>query len=217
MIKFQRSLGGEGKAHKNEIRRFLRRHCGGDVRLGLGRAGAAHDLPSTLGHGFRDRFRNGGVLVNDQDFDGIGGDAGFLGCWGGGCRRRCRSGCGFWIQRDEARDAVDHIGLGKWLHDVIPNAHLGDFEHVFLARLGGEHDHGNVLERGIRLELSKALHAIHHRHGDVEKNDIRFFPGRDLQALGSVAGEHHLDIVWSKAFVDKCVDHSTVVDTENFR
>ena len=69
---------------------------------------------------------------------------------------------------------------------------------------------------GIGLELRQHLDAVHHRHGDVEEDEIGRFLGGDREAFDAVAGLEDFAVVGLEGFPDDDADGLGIVDGENF-
>src|SRR5512139_2743957 len=75
-------------------------------------------------------------------------------------------------RRGDLLDQPVELGGLEGLLDVAAGAHLQAADRVLFLPLGGDDDDGNVLVRGFLLHALQELEAVHHRHVDVEQDEV---------------------------------------------
>ncbi|OPZ67532.1 MAG: hypothetical protein BWY82_02778 [Verrucomicrobia bacterium ADurb.Bin474] len=93
---------------------------------------------------------------------------------------------GYWPQVNHPSHLFNQRFLAERLHNIITDSDLGDLQDGFLTGFSGQHDHWDVLERIIRLQLGEHLNTIHHRHGNVQKDQIRILLACGSETLNTV-------------------------------
>src|SRR5512134_1105917 len=73
--------------------------------------------------------------------------------------------------RDLLDEAVELRRL-EGLLDVAAGAHLEAADRVLFLALGGDDDDRDVLVGGFLLHALQELEAVHHRHVDVEEDEV---------------------------------------------
>jgi hypothetical protein len=93
-------------------------------------------------------------------------------------------------EEDVAADAGFDHGRGERLVDVVDRSDFKAASFVFDAGLACEKDDGDFASRGIGLEASADLVAVHAGHHDVEKDEVGLFVGRrDSESLFPTGGD----------------------------
>src|SRR3989344_3276109 len=85
-------------------------------------------------------------------------------------------------------DLLFQGGLGEGLDDVAGGAGLRGQHDVFLARLGGHHQHRQVLEAVVGLDGLEQLEAVHVGHVDVADHEIELAVLEHVQGDSAVLG-----------------------------
>ena len=72
------------------------------------------------------------------------------------------------------------------LREVILGARFDAADHTVVVVDRGDHDHGDVSQRGIVLHLTEHLEPVHARHDDVEQHEVDVTGAQRGQRLDSV-------------------------------
>ena len=105
-------------------------------------------------------------------------------------------------------DARQHLAGAEGLGDVVVRAQFQAEQLVKLLALGGEHDDGQV---GLLADLAADHEAVHLRHHDVQKHDVRPGFAHVVDGLLPVVGGDHLIAFAAKIGVERLVDVDVVV------
>ena len=130
--------------------------------------------PLRIGESRGDLVQNGGFIIHHEHMQGIVIPLG-LGL-------HFRAG----LQIDDAPDALHNQILLERLDQVVTHPQLGDPQHIFPARLGGQHHNRYGAGLRIRLELGEHLHPVHDRHCEIQNDDVRLFTFYNSQPLNPI-------------------------------
>jgi hypothetical protein len=120
------------------------------------------------------------------------------------------------LELDDALRLLDkHLVLER-LDDVVANPNLRDLQHMVASALGGQHQHGNALQPGIRLQLREHFHPVHDRHRDIQENKVGRRARSDGQALGAVPGLQDFAIIGLEDLADNHPNGLGIVYGEDF-
>jgi len=191
---------GQRKADQNGVGNVL-----GTVIKGFAGLGAPMNLPWSIGDGRLDLIDDGWLVIDDQNverviipFDLL--DPAALG-----------------LQLDDATCTLNEHVLFEGLHEVVANSHFGDLGDVVPARFGGEHDHRDILQVGVGLQLRQTLGAVHDGHRQVQKYQVGLFAHGHRDTLDAVGGLKNVHIEGFQRLGDNQADCLAVIDSQNLR
>ena len=101
------------------------------------------------------------------------------------------------------------------LREVILRARLDAADHALVVVDRGDHDHGDVAQRGIALHLTEHLEPVHARHDDVEQHEIDVAGAQRGQRLDAVLrGRDAMALALQAAPQDGTVERVVVNDED---
>ena len=70
-------------------------------------------------------------------------------------------------------DAVDKLGAGEWLGNVIVRAKFVSAQDILVLNLGRQKNDGNSRRVCHAFQVCQDFQAVHFRHHNVEDNQVR--------------------------------------------